>query len=125
MGNWRSDQSKSVRRDVWGRTRGEGDATWKDFSARFKQFPDLFNLKIEKIGSEIHVWRYIAENARKGYWVSCLRFIDDGWGYWTLMFRPDERRWRATNHKDLPVGRMIETAAELYRERFVDTPISD
>jgi hypothetical protein len=117
MGDWRVDQSKTVRRMVWGRTRGEGDATWKDFSARFKNLPPLAALRVEKIGSEIHAWRSLKEaETGKIYWVSCLRFVDDGLGYWTVLYRSDERRWRTTTFKEMPLGRAVEAASDFYKE---------
>jgi len=118
MGDWRADQSKTVRRMVWGRTRGEGDATWKDFSARFKRFPALTNMRIEKMGSEIHAWRPAKEDTGKTYWVSCLRFVDEGLGYWTVLYRSDERRWRTTPFKEMPLSRAVEAAAEFYKNEM-------
>jgi hypothetical protein len=118
MGEWRKDQSKNARRYLWGQTRGEHDATRRDFLVRMKPFPVLGKLQIEKIGGEIHAWREVTEDSGKRYWTSCLRFIDDGYGFWTLFYRPDERRWRSTPYKDLPVGRVIAAAAEFFGQNF-------
>ncbi len=119
MGNWRADQSKGVRRDIWGQTRGENDPTRRDFLERMKPFPVFASLRIEKIGEEIHCWREIKDSAGKPYWASCLRFVSDDFGYWDVFYRTDERRWRTTPLKELPVGRMIERLAEFYSEKFV------
>jgi len=116
MGEWRRDQSKEARRHVWGKTRGEQDPTWRDFAHRLRAIPELAGLRAEKIGSEIHLWRERREPGGKPYWASCLRFLDDGWGYWTVMYRPDERRWRATPLKDRPLRQALEGAAKFYPE---------
>lgn len=119
MGTWKADQSKGTRRYVWGETRGKEDATLRDIAARAKKQPDLGDLRPEKIGSEIHFWREVTEKpSGKTYWLSCLRFVDDGWSYWTVFFRPDDARWRATPLKDLPLSKAISGAAEIYRERL-------
>jgi len=118
MGSWRADQSKGARRYVWQQTRGEKDEVWRDFAARLKTHPPLAGLKLEKIGSEIHCWRPVQEPSGKTYWTSCLRFVDDGWGYWSVLFRPDERRWRTTSLKDLPLSRAIAGAAEFYKQNL-------
>jgi hypothetical protein len=120
MGNWRADQSKGVRRYVWQQTRGEHDDTFRDVAARMKAFPVFTPLRIEKIGSEIHVWRQIKEDSGKTYWASCFRLVDDGWGYWTVFYRPDERRWRTTPIKDEPIGKALAHVAEFYQEAFSD-----
>lgn len=119
MGSWRSDQSKEARRYLWGKTRGEGDPTWKDVTHRLRALAALAGLRVEKIGSEMHLWRQVQEPSGKAYWTSCLRFIDDGWSYWTVLYRPDERRWRATGLRRLPIGRALAAAAEFYRERIL------
>src|SRR5437868_5439555 len=112
MGTWRQDQSKGVRRKVWGQTRGQEDDTRKDFVNRLKAYPVFASLRVEKIGSEIHFWRQLQDEKGELYWASCLRFIDDGWSHWTVMYRTDERRWRTTPIKDLPTGRALtDTAA--------------
>lgn len=119
MGNWRADQSKGGRRYQWGQSRGKEDPTLRDFLARSKKFPEYAELRSEKIGTEIHCWREMKEShTGKVYWTSCLRFADDGWGYWTVHFRPDEARWRSTPLKDLPIGRAVEGAAEFYRQKL-------
>lgn len=120
MGEWRADQSKGARRYNWGETRGKQDATLRDFTERMRAFPDLKDIRAEKIGSEIHCWREIPEDGGKTYWTSCLRFVDDGWGYWTVFQRPDERRWRTTPLKELPLSRALAGAAEFYKE-FLST----
>src|SRR5437660_116734 len=114
MGTWLPDQSKNARRTIWGQTRGEMDDTWKDFSSRLKTVPALAHLRVEKIGSEIQCWRLQESPGKEPYWMSCLRFIDDGWGYWTVMYRTDERRWRSTPYKDLPLGQALSGAGEWY-----------
>ncbi|MFA5974788.1 MAG: hypothetical protein WC859_01305 [Elusimicrobiota bacterium] len=118
MGSWRPDQSKEARRYVWGRTRGEDDPTRRDFAHRLRAFPALARLKTEKIGSEIHLWREVQDPSGKKYWISCLRFMDDGWGYWTVRFRTDERRWRSTDLNDLPLRLAFESAVTFYKEHF-------
>jgi hypothetical protein len=117
MGEWRADQSKKTRRYVWGETRGQYDDVWKDFAQRVKAYPELAAMKYEKIGKEIHLWRPIQESSGETYWTSCLRFVDDGWGYWTVFYRMDERRWRTTALKELPIGRAITSAAEFWQLR--------
>jgi hypothetical protein len=120
MGEWRADQSKEVRRYLWGQTRGEKDETRRDFLARIKAFPELAALRTEKVGSELHLWRELKEETSgKTYWTSCIRFVDDRWGYWTVLFRDDERRWRSTPHKELPLRLAIEGAAEVLRSRLL------
>ena len=114
MGEWRADQSKGTRRYIWGQTRGDKDAARRDFVVRAKAFPAFQGLQVEKIGSEIHLWRPLKEPSGKTYWTSCLRFVDDDWGYWTVYYRPDERRWRATDVRKLPIGRAIELTAQLF-----------
>lgn len=118
MGTWRADQSKGGRRYVWGESRGKEDPTLRDIAARLKKVPDLAALRPEKIGAEIHCWRERKESTGKTHWVSCLRLVDDGWGYWTVFFRPDEARWRATPIKDMPLSRAIAGAADIYREKL-------
>lgn len=119
MGEWRADQSKGVRRYVWGQTRGEQDPTRRDFMRRLKDYPELSALRIEKIGSEIHAWREVLEDGGRRYWVSCLRFVPDEWGYWDVFYRTDERRWRPAGIDELPVGKALGAAAEFFREKFV------
>jgi hypothetical protein len=121
MGSWRPDQSKNARRVIWGESRGKDDDTWKDFQRRFRDYPELGKLRLEKIGSEIHGWRLVNSPSGESYWMSCLRFISDGMGYWTVMYRPDERHWRTTPFRDLPVGQAIESAAAWFRDKL-DTP---
>src|ERR1700744_6412717 len=118
MGPWKRDQSKGVRRVIWGQTRGKTDETWKEFEQRINKFPELSKLRIEKIGSEIHAWRQIQAESGDAYWASCFRFVDEGYGYWSLWYRTDERRWRATPYKELPMGRTITGAAEFYKTHF-------
>jgi hypothetical protein len=119
MGEWRKDQSKNARRTIWGETRGSHDETWEDFRNRLKVHPALLKLRIEKIGSELHCWRLVVESSSgESYWTSCLRFIDDGWGYWTVMYRPDERRWRSTPYKQLPIGRALAGAEDWYKHHL-------
>jgi|SRR6185437_14781980 len=118
MGDWRRDQSKGARRLIWGQTRGKEDPTYRNFAERLRAYPDLAALKVEKIGSEIHCWRERTEPGGKKYWTSCLRFVDDGWGYWTVFYRPDERRWRTTPLRDLPIGRALEQAVEFYKDHL-------
>lgn len=118
MGSWKQDQAKGVRRTVWGQTRGKEDDTLKDFMQRLKAHPNLGILKVEKIGSEIHCWRSVKDSQGQTYWTSCLRFIDDGWGYWTVMARTDERRWRTTPYKSLPIAQALTGASELYGKGF-------
>jgi hypothetical protein len=120
MGEWRLDQSKNSRRYIWGETRGEYDDVWKDFAQRFKAHPALAGMKFEKLGKEIHLWRQIPEDGGRTYWGSCLRFVDDGWGYWTVFYRTDERRWRTTDIKEEPIGRALTAAAEFWRLRGVE-----
>jgi|GEM_PF-1920786 hypothetical protein len=124
MGEWRADQSKNVRRYSWGETRGKNDAIWKEFARRIETFQILAGLKFEKIGSEIHCWREVYEPSKDKYWTSCLRFVDDGWGYWTVFYRTDERRWRATSLKQLPMRLALEGAAEFYQNHFVERQIT-
>ena len=118
MGTWRRDQSKGARRVIWGQTRGKNDETWKEFEQRLGAFPELAKLRIEKIGAEIHCWRQVESPSKEIYWTSCLRFVDEGYGYWSLWYRTDERRWRSTPNKELPAGRTINGAAEWYRDHF-------
>jgi hypothetical protein len=118
MGDWRKDQSKTVRRYIWGETRGQNDTTWQDFANRIKTLPALAPLKHEKLGSEIHCWRQVLDAAGKPYWISCLRFVADDWGYWTVSYRKDEGRWRATDIQKLPVGRAVTAAAEWYASKM-------
>jgi hypothetical protein len=120
MGDWRPDQSKKTRRYVWGQTRGEQDETLRDFNVRVKAYPQLAALRAEKIGSEIHLWRMLKEDSGKDYWISCLRFVDDTWGYWSVFYRTDERRWRTTPVKDEPLGRALATVADFFREEFAE-----
>ena len=120
MGEWRKDQSKGARRYIWGQTRGEHDEVWRDFAARMKAFPTFQSLRIEKIGAEIHAWRNVREDNGKTYWTSCLRFVDDGWGYWSVYYRSDERRWRATPVEDQPIGRALAQTAEFYNANLRD-----
>jgi hypothetical protein len=117
MGEWRKDQSKGVRRRIWGQTRGQDDETWQDFAQRIKQFPHMADLRFEKIGTEIHCWKQVPEDGGGSYWMSCLRFVDDGWGYWNVYYRIDERRWRATDIKEMPIGRAVTAAAEWYKTK--------
>jgi hypothetical protein len=114
MGTWRVDQSKNAKRYVWQQTRGEQDEMLRDFVVRFKAYPVFAEVKLEKIGSEIHVWRPIKESSGKSYWASCMRFKDDGWGYWDVFYRPDERRWRTTTIKETPLTKAISAAADWY-----------
>ncbi len=118
MGEWRKDQSKKTRRYIWGETRGQNDETLEDFVQRSKHFPVFSVLRFEKLGSEIHGWRNIPEDGGETYWTPCIRFVDDGWGYWTTMFRTDEGRWRPTDAKKMPLGRAIELTAEWYATHF-------
>ncbi len=118
MGTWRADQSKGGRRYVWGETRGETDDTRRDFIARLKAFVIFNGLRTEKIGSEMHLWRLEKIGTAKPYWTSCLRFVDDGWGYWTVYYRPDERRWRSAPAKELPLGKAMTLTAEFYKQTF-------
>jgi hypothetical protein len=118
MGEWRADQSKKSRRYVWQETRGQNDETWQDFARRAKPFPAFAALRFEKLGKEIHCWREAAESGGASYWMSCLRFVDDGWGYWTVYYRSDERRWRTTPIKEFPLGRAVAAAAEFYRDKL-------
>ena len=118
MGSWRKDQSKLIRRYVWGKTRGEDDSTLRDFIVRQKAFPGLAGLRPEKIGSEIHCWRPTPDDKGKIYWIACLRFIDDGWGYLTVMGRADEGRWRNTDMEGLPVSKALTQAERYYLELF-------
>jgi hypothetical protein len=122
MGEWRKDQSKHARRNVWGETRGQSDETWQDFALRIKPYKELSQLRFEKIGTEIHCWQQIPDTKRTGdmYWASILRFVDDGWGYWTVMYRNDEGRWRPTDIKKLPLGRAVPLAAEFYRQKMME-----
>ena len=119
MGEWRRDQSKKTRRYIWGETRGHQDSTWQDFARRMKEFPDLASLKFEKIGEEIHLWRQVPEDQGEPYWISCLRFVDDGYGHWEVFFRTDESRWRATQIKEVSIGRALAGAAGWYRDRMM------
>jgi hypothetical protein len=121
MGNWKPDQSKKPRRKIWGETRGQSDETWQEFAKRFKEAPPLDKLRLEKVGTEIHAWRQILDE-KKGepYWMSCLRFVDDGWSYWTVLYRTDERRWRTTDIRGLPMSRAITAAAQWYKKKLVD-----
>ncbi|OGR90891.1 MAG: hypothetical protein A2992_03325 [Elusimicrobia bacterium RIFCSPLOWO2_01_FULL_59_12] len=125
MGDWRKDQSKKTRRYTWGQTRGQNDETLEDFLQRVKAFPAFASLRFEKIGSEIHAWRSIREDSGSLYWASCLRFADDGWGYWTVFYRLDERRWRVTDARERPLGQALAGAAEWYRSRFIDSVQND
>lgn len=117
MGTWKKDQSKHDRRYEWGTTRGEKDAVWRDVAARLKSHSLLSSLRHEKIGAEIHFFRLMKDPSGTPFWSSCLRLIDDGWGYWTLQWRPDEGRWRTSAIRDLPVGRMLTVAEGFYREK--------
>jgi len=119
MGEWRRDQAKGARRYVWGQTRGHDDNLRRDFIERAKPFPVLHALRVEKIGDEIHCWREVKEEDGKAYWISCLRLVPDEWGYWDVFYRTDERRWRTTPLKEIPLGRMIAQLAEFYSEKFV------
>ena len=119
MGEWRQDQSKTVRRYLWGETRGQNDPTWQDFARRVKSFPNLASLRFEKLGQEIHCWRQVPDGHDKLYWISCLRFVADDWGYWTVYYRKDEGRWRATDFEKLPIGRALTAAAEWYQSRML------
>ena len=115
MGSWRADQSKAARRYVWQQTRGETDDTRRDFVERLKPYPTFAAMRVEKIGGELHLWRPLKEDeSGKAYWTSCLRFVDDGWGYWTVYYRLDERRWRTTSIKEMPLGRAIVAVAEFW-----------
>ena len=114
MGNWRADQSKTARRRIWGKTRGQSDETWQDFSRRAKDYLVLKPLRFEKIGKEIHCWRQVEESGGTPYWMSCLRFVDDGWGYWTVYYRTDERRWRTTPIRQQPIGRALSESADFW-----------
>src|SRR5690349_21680647 len=105
MGSWRVDQHKLVRRRIWGQTRGQSDDVWQDFAQRIKPYKHLAHLRFEKLGTEIHCWRQLPESGGTPYWTSCLRFVDDGWGYWTVYYRTDEGRWRTTDIKEMPIGR--------------------
>jgi hypothetical protein len=118
MGSWRADQSKKPRRKIWGETRGQSDSVWQEFAKRFKAYPCFTPLRIEKIGEEIHAWRQIVNPKGEPYWMSCLRFVDDGWGYWTVYYRNDERRWRATDITHLPLSHAIRLAAEWYHKKL-------
>lgn len=118
MGEWRKDQSKKTRRYIWGQTRGQNDETLEDFVQRAKAFPAYTGLRFEKLGPEVHMWRNIPEDGGGMYWMSCLRFVDDGWGYWSVMYRTDEGRWRATDAKKVPLGRAIELAAQWYKDHI-------
>jgi hypothetical protein len=120
MGEWRKDQSKHSRRNIWGETRGQSDETWQDFAQRVKAFPWLAKLRFEKIGGEIHLWQQVPDTKRLGetYWMSVMRFVDDGWGYWDVLYRTDEGRWRPTDIKKLPIGRAVTLAAEFYQDRM-------
>ena len=119
MGEWRLDQSKGAKRDVWGQTRGENDPTRRDILERMKPFPVFQPLRVEKIGSEIHCWRELKRESGRVYWVSCLRLVPDEWGYWDVFYRTDERRWRTTSMQELPIGRIIEQLADFYSQKFV------
>jgi hypothetical protein len=114
MGSWRKDQHKRVRRYNWGQTRGQNEGVRQDFMERIRPYPVFKDLRIEKLGEEIHCWRLAHEEGDQPYWTSCLRFVDDGWGYWTVYYRTDEGRWRATDTKEAPLGRAISEAAEWY-----------
>jgi len=118
MGEWRKDQSKKTRRYIWGQTRGQSDGTWQDFAIRIKEYPILGGLKFEKIGDEVHCWREVLEDTGETYWMSCLRFTEDGYGHWSVFYRTDESRWRATDIKKIPIGRALAGAAEWYRDRM-------
>jgi len=119
MGDWRFDQSKGGRRHVWQQTRGEQDPTRRNFVERIKTYPVFKGMRIEKIGGELHVWRENVPKEGSSYWTSCMRFKDDSWGYWTVYYRTDERRWRSTGIEDQPVGKAIDSASEFWREKFV------
>jgi hypothetical protein len=119
MGEWRLDQSKGAKRYVWGQTRGVDDSTRRNLIERMKPYAVFKNLRVEKIGSEIHCWREMTEETGKKHWISCLRFVPDDWGYWDVFYRTDERRWRTTDLQELPIGRMIERLAEFYSQKFV------
>jgi len=120
MGEWRADQSKKTRRYVWGQTRGEHDAARRDFIERARKYPLMSALRVEKIGSELHLWRQIKEDSGKTYWASCFRFVDNDWGYWTVFYRPDERRWRKAGITDLPIARALEETARLFDSLITD-----
>ncbi len=119
MGDWRKDQSKRTRRYIWGETRGQNDGSWQDFNTRIKEYPDLRELRFEKLGEEIHCWRKELEDTGEMYWISCLRFKDEGYGHWSVYYRTDESRWRATDVKEVPIARAIEGAAEWYRSKMM------
>ena len=114
MGEWRADQSKHERRYQWGTVRGTKDPVWKDFAQRLKKIPELQKFYHEKIGAEVHFWRQTKDPNGKTFWHSFLRFVGDGWGHWSVWWRPDERRWHPTSIEELPVGRALLAAREFY-----------
>ena len=118
MGEWRKDQSKRTRRYIWGQTRGQNEGTWQDFNTRIKTIPELNGLRYEKLGEEIHCWRETVEDSGEKYWLSVLRFVDEGYGHWSVYYRTDESRWRATDAKKVPIGRALEGAAAWYRNKM-------
>ncbi len=120
MGEWRPDQAKHTRRYTWGTTRDKKDAVWRDFGLRLEKMHALKDLRHEKIGGEIHFWRLSKDPNGKPFWFSCLRLVGDGWGYWTLYWRPDERRWRTTGIEELPAGKAINATAEFYKSKLND-----
>ena len=119
MGEWSKDQSKHQRRYKWDKTRGTKDAVWRDFALRLKNIPEFKDMRHEKIGSEIHHWRLSQDSAGKPFWLSVLRLVGDGWGYWDLYWRPDERRWRTTGYEELPAGKALAAAVEFYRHHLL------
>ncbi len=123
MGSWQKDQSKLRHRYLWGQTRGEKDATLRDFMERVKAYPALAKLRPEKIGSEIQCWRQIPDGKGKLYWSSCVRFIDDGWGYWTIMGRSDEGRWRNSHIEGLPLSKALAAGEEYYLDKLAPPSI--
>ena len=120
MGTWRFDQSKGGRRHVWQQTRGEQDPTRRDIVERMRAFPEFKDLKVEKLGGEIHIWREIEADKGPSYWASCMRLIGDSWGYYDVFYRTDERRWRSSGIEEMPIGRLLQILADFYREKFVN-----
>jgi hypothetical protein len=119
MGTWKPDQSKHSRRYEWGKSRGEKDAVWRDFAARLKAVPGLSPFKHEKIGPEIHFFRQAKDPNGRPYWTSFLRFVNDGWGYWEIAWRPDEGRWRSPGLKQLPPSQALTAAAEFVAQEGI------
>jgi len=117
VGDWSADQSKSRKRYQWVSTRGEKDQVWRDFTKRLKSIPDFNDLRIEKLGPEIHFWRETKDSEGKTYWTSCLRFSGDNWDYWTVYWRADESRWRSTGIKDVPVSQALTQAVAFYNQK--------